>query len=114
MPVINWTDTPLYTHFLASGSTVSPDTNRYTEDEVDEVLQMVKNSFSDFKRTDLIKPFYLKARETFLFLLTEQTIEPIFERVIEVYKEVTLENAMKLLIRCKLAYNSRGMLLKMF
>lgn len=41
-------------------------------------------------------------------------IEPIFDRVSEVYKEVTLENAMKLLIRCKLAFNSRSMLMKMF
>ena len=41
-------------------------------------------------------------------------IEPIFDRVQEVYKEVTLENAMKLLIRCKLAFNSRSMLVKMF
>ena len=41
-------------------------------------------------------------------------IEPIFDRVSEVYKEVTLENAMKLLIRCKLAFNIRSMLMKMF
>mmetsp|Transcript_35436 Transcript_35436/g.54224 ORF Transcript_35436/g.54224 Transcript_35436/m.54224 type:complete len:131 (+) Transcript_35436:448-840(+) len=61
-----------------------------------------------------MKPFYMKALDTLKFLLYEQTITPIFDRVREEYKEITLENTMKLLIRCKLAYNSRNMLITMF
>lgn len=116
VPTINWTETPLYQHFKESPKTpnvLTADNSRYTEDEVDQVLQMVKNSYSEFQRTDIIKPFYLKAQQTLCYLLTEQTIEPIFERVKQVYKEITLENSMKLLIRCKLAFESRSMVIKM-
>ena len=116
VPTINWTETPLYQHFKENPKTpnvLAADNSRYTEDEVDQVLQMVKNSYSEFQRTDIIKPFYLKAQQTLCYLLTEQTIEPIFERVKQVYKEVTLENSMKLLIRCKLAFESRSLIVKM-
>ena len=52
--------------------------------------------------------------KTLEYLLAEQTLEPIYHRVLEVYKEQTLENTMKLLIRCKLNFNGRTMLLQMF
>jgi hypothetical protein len=34
--------------------------------------------------------------------------------VVEEYREVTLENTIKLLIRCKMAYTSRAMLIQIF
>lgn len=61
-----------------------------------------------------MKPFFDKAMATLEFLLNEQTLDPIYRRVSQVYREMTLENTMKLLIRCKLAFQSRTMLLKMF
>jgi hypothetical protein len=61
-----------------------------------------------------MKPFFDKSMQTLEFLLSEQTLDPIYRRVAQVYKEMTLENTMKLLIRCKLAFQSRTMLLKMF
>jgi hypothetical protein len=61
-----------------------------------------------------MKPFYMKALDTLKFLLIEQSIEPIFDRVANEYKEITLENTMKLLIRCKLAFSSRNSLITMF
>lgn len=117
VPTINWTETPLHQHFKENPiapNVLPADNSRYTQDEVDQVLQMVKNSYSEFQRTDLIKPFYLKALQTLSYLLAEQTIEPIFERVKQVYKEITLENSMKLLIRCKLAFESRSLIIEMF
>jgi hypothetical protein len=117
VPVINWSETDLYQAYLAN--TLNPhvlagDMNRYTEGEVDYVLDMIKKSYSDFKRTDIMKPFYMKALDTLKFLLVEQSIEPIYDRVAEEYKEITLENTMKLLIRCKLAFSSRNSLITIF
>ena len=37
-----------------------------------------------------------------------------FEKVIELYSEVNLENTLKLLIRCKLAYDEKRKLLTIF
>jgi len=74
VPVINWSDSPLYAYFTSHTDCpdiLESDNSRYTEEEVEQVLQMVKNSYSDFQRTDLIKPFYLKARQSLLFLLKE-------------------------------------------
>lgn len=114
VPTINWSDTPVYTYYKCNSSNphiLKGDMTTYTEGEVDYVLDMIKNAYNDFKRTDIMKPFYMKSLETLKFLLTEQTIEQIFERVANEYGEITLENTMKLLIRCKLAFNSRNMLM---
>lgn len=51
VPVINWSDSPLYAYFLShpeSPEILEADNSRYTEEEVDQVLQMVKNSYADF------------------------------------------------------------------
>ena len=112
IPMINWSNTPVYKAWNSAKTKDSENPQfalkgnmkRYTEGKVDYVLDMIKTSYNEFKRTDIIKPFYLKSLDTLKYLLQEQTIEPIFERVHEEYKEITLENTMKLLIRCKLAF----------
>lgn len=38
------------------------------ESEVDYVLDMLETRYKDFKKTDMIKPFYLKAHLTFVKL----------------------------------------------
>lgn len=43
----------------------------YTEGEVDYVLDMIKNKYNDFKRTEVMQPFFIKAFETLKYLLTE-------------------------------------------
>jgi len=50
----------------------------YTEGEVDYVLDMIKNAYNDFKRTDIMKPFYMKSFETLKFLLREQALDSTF------------------------------------
>lgn len=36
----------------------------YMEKEVDYVIDMMKNKYKDFKRSDIMRPFYLKALQT--------------------------------------------------
>ena len=43
----------------------------YVEKEVDYVIEMMKNKYKDFKRSDIMRPFYLKAISTLTALLTE-------------------------------------------
>ena len=45
--------------------------SRYTEGEVEYVLDMIKNAYNDFKRTDVMRPFYMKALDTLKYLLQE-------------------------------------------
>ena len=83
----------------------------YLEKEVDYVIDMMKSKFKDFKRSDIMRPFFLKALNTLKALLIEQNLTTIYEQMEKKYKEVTIENNMKLLIRCKLAFHQRFMLI---
>jgi len=77
----------------------------YRANEIDIVLENIKSSYKDFKRTDIMKPFYLKALGTLRKLLQYQGKEETYRRVCTQYKEITLENTIKLLLRCRLAYD---------
>lgn len=118
VPVINWALTPVYAYFLEHRQHAHLlDTTHqafYSEGEVDYTLDTLKTRYEEFQRNDIMQPMFEKAMQTLKFLLSEQTLEPIYHRVVETYKHITLENVMKLLIRCKLAYASRSLLLKMF
>ncbi len=72
----------------------------------------MKNKFKDFKRSDIMKPFFLKAQNTLRILMDEQNSLLLFEGMAKKYHEITIENTMKLLIRCKLAFHQRSMLIE--
>lgn len=84
----------------------------YVEKEVDYVIEMMKNKYKDFKRSDIMRPFFLKAQQTLRILYHEQSIVSMYEKTINKYKEITIENTMKLLIRSKLAFHSRQMVIE--
>ena len=77
------------------------------------MIDMMKNKYKDFKRSDLTRPFYLKAQCTLAALYTEQGQDSHFNRLMHKYKEITIENTMKLLIRCKLQFNCRSLLFEL-
>jgi hypothetical protein len=47
------------------------DISKYEEKEVDYVIDMMKNKYKDFKRSDIMRPFYLKAQLTLKTLYAE-------------------------------------------
>ena len=59
-------------------------------------------------------PFYSKAFETLQALLAEQQMTAMFAKFSKMYSEVTIENTLKLLLRCKLAFQSRQILIDIF
>jgi hypothetical protein len=54
---------------------VDKDIKLFVENEVDYVIDMMKNRFHDFERTEIMRPFYLKALSTLRCLLFEQHME---------------------------------------
>jgi len=76
----------------------------FIEKEVDYVVDMMRNKFTEFKRTDIMRPFYIKAAETLRTLLAEQNMDHLFMKFKRMYREITIENTLKLLLRCKLAF----------
>jgi hypothetical protein len=47
------------------------DIKLFTEDELDYVIDMMRSKFQDFERTEIMRPFYLKALSTLRTLLHE-------------------------------------------
>jgi hypothetical protein len=45
--------------------------NVYLESEVDYVIEMMKGKYKDFKRSEIMRPFYLKSLSTIHDLLRE-------------------------------------------
>ena len=43
----------------------------YLEKDVDYVIDMMKNKYKEFKKSDIVKPYHLKASETLRTLLEE-------------------------------------------
>lgn len=43
----------------------------YVEGEVDYIIDMMKFKYKEFKRSEIIRPFYLKANQTLNKLLDE-------------------------------------------
>eukprot|EP00347_Sterkiella_histriomuscorum_P021712 403333026 len=113
VPIVDWAFTKLFSKALNQDLQFNKDQDMsiYMEKEVDYVIEMMKNKFKDFKRSDIMRPFYLKALQTIQALLVEQGLQSMFDKMSKKYKEITIENTMKLLIRCKLAFHARGMLL---
>ena len=63
MPIIDWAYTPLFQKILNNETEFNKEQqmNIYIESEVDYVIDMMKGKYKDFKRSEIMRPFYLKA-----------------------------------------------------
>jgi len=75
------------------------------------MLKLIKDRFSDFKRSEYLVDFFKSASFT-LYILTIHLCLPdnYFFRIAGRYDQVTYENTIKLIIRCKIFYEARNIL----
>ena len=79
----------------------------YSEEEINSILKRFKAQPAEFieKSKTPVDVLFSYAIDTLMTLQLEQAVdESRFNKVRELYKEVNLENTLKLLIRCKLSY----------
>lgn len=50
----------------------------FSEHEIDFVIDMIQNKFNEFKKTDVMLPFYTKAFDTLQAVLEEQKMNSMF------------------------------------
>ncbi len=62
----------------------------------------------------MIKPFYVKAKQTLNVLLSEMAQSVTLKHFIDKYRDVTLKNTLKILYRCKLEFATRNLLVEVF
>ena len=86
----------------------------FVEAEVDVVIQMLKSKFHEFNQTDKLAPYHAKAMETLMELLVEQSLVSLAKRFEKQYHEITIENCLKLLLRCKLVFSARTLFIHIF
>ena len=114
---IDWAYTPLCVKMLNKNTDFNPDYKDigiFIENEVEYVIEMIRRNFDQYKRTDLMAPFHIKAMETLVTLLTEQGLDAAIPKFKKLYKEITIENTLKLLLRCKLMFHARKFFLEIF
>lgn len=116
LPHVDWAYTPLCVAFLNGHPDFNTegDIRYFTPSEVEDVVQMIKVKYNHFKRTDAMVPFYRKAMATLMFLLSEQQMTAMIFKFQKMYEQVTIENTLKLLLRCKLAFAARKALIETF
>ena len=75
---------------------------------------MLKASLGDFKQTDMMRPYFMRGKATLSILLSEVNQHELLEQLVTKYKDITLENTIKVLLRCKLQFHTRDLLLQIF
>lgn len=84
----------------------------FTEREVEYVMDMMKNRYKDFKKSDMVRPFFIKAMQTLEVLCAEMGIEGLYQKVHQQFNnDVNIENTFRLLIRAKLIFSARSLIL---
>ena len=102
--MIDWSLTPLFIAVLNSTQewNTRGDPKLFYPLEVNYVIDMVRSSQAEFVQSDMMRPFHLKARQTLAALLQETSHTENLMHLNDHYKECTLQNTLKLLMRCKL------------
>lgn len=113
----DWATTPLYEEYERSGKNVYRNQNTtkyYTEEEVLQVYEFVKNRYDKKENDKSVISFYKKAMDT-LFLLTDDQLDfNTYRKIQSMYSKVDVTNTLKLLLRCSLVYQARRQIVEIF
>ena len=87
-----------YQHFSSNGT---PSDDVFREEEIYELISMVKANDKELNKYQFQKFMFNKAFLTLSELMTYMNQSTLFSLVVKKYTDVNLENAVKLLMRCK-------------
>ena len=84
LPNIIWSKTPIYKHFYTyrkNPHRLNTSKDIYSEEEIDYTLSLIKQRYQEFDEKQVSKPYYNKALHTLEYLLAEQTLEMLYDRL---------------------------------
>jgi hypothetical protein len=64
------------------------DNHIFSKSEVDYVIEMMRNRYRDFKKSEMMKPFFMKGLTTLKALANSLSLPLIYERIKANYHEV--------------------------
>jgi len=123
LPIVDWALSPLYQALQENTWQVHHFRSPHDDDiavynhleELDAVIDLVEADYSGLKRTALeeLQPFHIKAGVTLRCLLAECGFkEEYADSVLQRYREITIEDTLKLLVRCKWLFLSRPQVIR--
>ena len=112
--VLDWSKTPLFDYYLRNQESLdftnwgtvgtklqTWDQHHYTQTEIESLVNKFRESFTDLAHHTIYSPIYMRALLTLKLLFNEQSIpQTKFQKLRELYGDVTVKNTVKLLIRC--------------
>ena len=75
------------------------------------MLNLVRFSPSDFQNIDMLKPLFNKTLNTLELLMEEVSLGSHFDKLASRIFEISPENTLKLLLRCKMMFLTRTALI---
>ena len=84
------------------------DTKIFKEDEIEYMINLLRYSSKDFNSIDLLKPLFNKSLMTLERIMEELMLGHVFDRIQTKLVEISPENTMKILIRCKMMFYCRN------
>lgn len=111
---VEWSLSNLYSDIIANELkefNFEKDFKLLGENEVDYILDMMEARYKDFKKTDMIKPFHLKASLTFTRLSENIGLSSAYiQRLTESINKVEIDWTIKLLKKLKRLFYNRSVL----
>lgn len=111
---VEWSLSNLYSDIIANELkefNFEKDFKLLGENEVDYILDMMEARYKDFKKTDMIKPFHLKANLTFTRLSENIGLSSVhIQKFTESLNKVEIDWTIKLLKKLKRLFYNRSVL----
>jgi DNA-directed RNA polymerase subunit F len=79
----------------------------FKEEEVEYMINLIRYSTKDFSNLDLLKPLFNKALNTLEKVMEEMMLGNMFDKICVKIIDISPENTLKILIRCKMMLQSR-------
>ena len=80
---------------------VEEETDVYTEDEILEMVDQIKTSQKTLRDPEVLNKTYKKSLDTLRVLMAYLNQHVLYNMMVQKYQEVSIENTVKLLVRCK-------------
>lgn len=77
------------------------------------MVDMVRREKQDVVDAKIIGPIHKKGLNTLDKLLQELDMQDSAKKIMSKYREVTIDNVLRILIRCKMYFTARSEILKM-
>ena len=84
------------------------DSRVFKEDEIEYMINLLRYSTKEFNSIDLLKPLFNKSLLTLEKIMEELMLGHVFDRIQIKLVEISPENTMKILIRCKMMFYCRN------